>query len=228
MMAGDLGVNLSVISDYHGAKDPDELIQKSEKLWQEAVQNPRPAVDWLLDKYEENLDLRTGVGKREYADVAMKLLRNVPHAVERKHYEQQVARKLDCSVEDLHEQKIVEAPKRLKKVESEGEIDALQGIKDSLQAIVLYGGVTEIKGVEVTENEVKMAELELVYDARYQEWTKEALEAEARELLRRLKAEQVKAEVEKLNEELEKLGESEEDQARQEEILKKIMVLKRG
>lgn len=228
MMAGDLGVNLSVISDYHGAKDPDELIQKSEKLWQEAVQNPRPAVDWLLDKYEENLDLRTGVGKREYADVAMKLLRNVPHAVERKHYEQQVARKLDCSVEDLHEQKIVEAPKRLKKVESEGEIDALQGIKDSLQAIVLYGGVTEIKGVEVTENEVKMAELELVYDARYQEWTKEALEAEARELLRRLKAEQAKAEVEKLNEELEKLGESEEDQARQEEILKKIMVLKKG
>ena len=74
MVAGDLGVNLSVISDYHGAKDPDELIQKDPKLWQEAVKNYRPAVDWLLDKYEENLDLSTGVGKREYSDVAMKLL----------------------------------------------------------------------------------------------------------------------------------------------------------
>lgn len=228
MLAGDLGINLSVISDYHGAKDPDELIQKSEKLWQEAVQSPRPAVDWLLAKYEENLDLRTGVGKREYADVAMKLLRNVPHAVERKHYEQQVARKLDCSVEDLLEQKVVEAPKRLKKVEAETETDALQGIKDSLQAIVLYGGVTEIKGVEVTDNEVKMAELELVFDTRYQGWTKEALEGEARELLRRLKVENAKVEVERLNAELEKLGESEEDQKRQEEILRKIMVLKRG
>lgn len=228
MMAGDLGVNLSVISDYHGAKDPDELIQKSEKLWQEAVQNPRPAVDWLLDKYEENLDLRTGVGKREYADVAMKLLRNVPHAVERKHYEQQVARKLDCSVEDLHEQRIVEAPKRLKKVDVETESDVLQGVKDSLQAIVLYGGVTEIKGVELTENETKLAELELVYDTRYQGWTKEMLEREARELLKRLKVENARAEVEKLNAELEKLGESEADQERQVEILKRIMVLKKG
>ena len=26
-MAGDLGLDLSIISDYHGAKDPDELIQ---------------------------------------------------------------------------------------------------------------------------------------------------------------------------------------------------------
>ncbi len=228
MMAGDLGVNLSVISDYHGAKDPDELIQKSEKLWQEAVAKPRPAVDWLLDKYEENLDLSTGVGKREYADVAMKLLRNVPHAVERKHYEQQVARKLDCSIEDLREQKIVEPPKRLKKVESGVESDALQGIKDSLQAIVLYGGVTEIKGVEVTENEVKIAELELVYDARYSGWTKEALEAEARELLKRLKVESAKEEVERLTREMEALGDSEEDQERQAEILKRIMVLKKG
>jgi len=229
MMAGDLGVTLSVISDYHGAKDPDELIQKSEKLWQEAVQNYRPAVDWLLDKYEENLDLSTGVGKREYADVAMKLLRNVSHAVERKHYEQQVARKLDCSVDDLLQQKIMEGvPKRLKKVATGVESDVVQGIKDSLQAIVLYGGVTEIKGVEVTEDETKMAELELVYDTRYQGWKKEALEDEARELLKRLKVEMAKEEVERLNEELEKLGESEEDQVRQAEILRKIMVLKKG
>ena len=36
-MAGELGINLSVISDYHGAKDPDELIQQDPKLWQGAV-----------------------------------------------------------------------------------------------------------------------------------------------------------------------------------------------
>lgn len=227
-LAGELGVNLSVISDYHGAKDPDELIQKSEKLWQEAVQSPRPAVDWLLSKYEENLDLSTGVGKREYADVAMKLLKNVSHAVERKHYEQQVARKLDCSVEDLLEQKIAEAPKRLKKVDTEVGSDVVQGIKDSLQAIVLYGGVTEIRGVEMTEDKMKKAELELVFDTRYRGWTKEALETEARELLKRLKVESAKEEVERLNEELEKLGDGEEDQARQDEILKRIMVLKKG
>ena len=110
----------------------------------------------------------------------------------------------------------------------ETESDVLQGVKDSLQAIVLYGGVTEIKGVELTENETKLAELELVYDTRYQGWTKEMLEREARELLKRLKVENARAEVEKLNAELEKLGESEADQERQVEILKRIMVLKKG
>lgn len=234
MMAGDLGVNLSVISDYHGAKDPDELIQKSEKLWQEAVAKPRPAVDWLLDKYEENLDLSTGVGKREYSDVAMKLLGYVQDEVERGHYKNQIARKLDCRVEDLESKErrmalMTDNKKRLKRMDVEvAAPNALAKVKDSLQAIVLYGGVTEIRGVEVTENEVKMAELELVYDEQYHGWTKEALEAEARELLKRLKAESAREEVEKLTREMESLGDSEEDQERQAEILKRIMVLKKG
>jgi DNA primase len=65
MMAGDLGVNLTVISNYHGAKDPDELIQKDPALWQAAVSERIPAVDWLLSKYEENLDLRLAPDKRQ-------------------------------------------------------------------------------------------------------------------------------------------------------------------
>lgn len=228
MMAGDLGVNLSVISDYHGAKDPDELIQKDPKLWQEAVQSYRPAVDWLLDKYEENLDLSSALGKREYSDVAMKLLKYVSDAVERKHYEQLVARKLDCSVEDLRAKKVGEsAPKRYKKVEAEGGIDVVQGIKDNLQAIVIYGGVTNVKGVELPEDETKLAELEMVFETRYKGWGTAQLEKEASELLVRYKAELGKQEVSRLNEELEKLGDSEEDQARQAEILRKIMVLKK-
>ncbi len=225
MMAGDLGVNLSVISDYHGAKDPDELIQKDPKLWQEAVQNYRPAVDWLLDKYEENLDLSSALGKKEYSDVAMKLLKYVSDAVERKHYEQLVARKLDCTVEDLHAKKVGEAaPKRYKKVEAEGGTDVVQGIKDNLQAIVVYGGVTNVKGVELPEDETKLAELEMVFEARYKGWGQAQLEKEASALLVRYKAELGKQEVEQLNIEL---AEAEEagDEDRQAEILRKIMVL---
>ncbi len=242
IMAGDLGVNLSVISDYHGAKDPDELIQKDPKLWQEAVKNYRPAVDWLLDKYEENLDLNSGVGKREYSDVAMKLLKYVADAVERKHYEQIVARKLDCTVEDLHAKRIKEpGAKRLKKVEKEVLPDMLAGVRDNLQAIVLCGGVTNVKGVELPGDEAKRAELEMVFETRYKGWTTSALEKEASALLTRYKIEMNKREVELLNAELEKI-EEELDQKREakaevaeievlegkfNEILKKIMALKR-
>lgn len=227
MLAGDLGINLSVISDYHGAKDPDELIQKDPKLWQDAVKNYRPAVDWLLDKYEENLDLNSGPGKREYADLAMKLLKNVTHSVEKKHYMQLVARKLDCSVEDLQIKNIAETPsKRLKKANLEASSDVLAGIKDNLQAIVIYGGVSGIKGVELPEDEMRLQELEMVFEARYKDWDKLTLEKEAKALLTRYKAEMGKQEVEMLNVELAKAEEA-GDENLQAEILRKIMTLRR-
>ncbi len=234
MMAGDLGINLSVISDYHGAKDPDELIQRSPELWQEAVTNFRPAVDYLLDKYEENLDLSSGAGKREYSDVAMKLLKYVVDPVERKHYEQLVARRLDCTVEDLHAKKIQEKPRRLKKVENVVEADFLKGVIDNLQAILIYGGVTGVKGVELPEEETKLAELEMVYETRYKGWTSEMLEKEAKELLARYKAESRKREVDELTERLAQIEQMSDEERTEEldreyeEILKKIMAIKRA
>ena len=122
MMAGDLGIDLTVISDYHGAKDPDELIQKDPKLWQQAVKNCVPAVDWLLQKYEENLNLSTSPGKRKYSDIALKLISYIKDEVERASYEEKVAKKLGVEVEILREKgnrlktKLSEAPpKYLKK-----------------------------------------------------------------------------------------------------------------
>ena len=66
---------MSVISDYGKAKDPDELIKIDPKLWQECVENRMPAVDWILKKYENKLNLMTGPGKKEYSDMAMKIFR---------------------------------------------------------------------------------------------------------------------------------------------------------
>lgn len=228
MMAGDLGINLSVISDYQGAKDPDELIQtKGAEAWQEAVKKCRPAVDFLLDKFEENLDLSSGMGKREYSDKAMKLLKYVQDAVERKHYEQLVARRLDCSVEDLRAKKIDEGPKkRLKKVTLEQKSDILKGVRDNLQAIVLCGGVTSVKGVEVPEDEAARAELELIFEARYKGWKSEMLEQEAQQLLMRYKQEMSKQEVAMLTEELAR-AEEKGDEEKSAEILRKIMALRK-
>lgn len=222
MLAGDLGINLSVISDYHGAKDPDELIQKDPKLWQEAVQNYCPAVDWLLDKYEENLDLNSGPGKREYADLAMKLLKNVTHKVEKTHYMQLVARKLDCRVGDLEENNLAETPsKRLKKANLEVFSDVIGKIRGNLQAIVVYGGVSGVKGVEVPEDEIRLGELEMIFEKEYSNWDRAALEKEAKALLARCKVEENKLEIERLQRELEQVG----DEDQQNEILRRIMVL---
>ncbi|MBR3233195.1 DNA primase [Candidatus Saccharibacteria bacterium] len=232
MMAGDLGINLTVISDYQGAKDPDELIQRGAELWQKAVKERKPAVEWLLDKYEEKVDLSTGFGKREYSDVALKLLDFVGDKVERAHYEEVVARRLGVSREDLRgkegdlEKKLLDKPKRrLKKAKTEAKTDALVKLEDNILAIMVYGGVEGPSEIEVPEDETKLAELELVFDNLYKGWGQAALKKEVSGLYARLKNEMVKSEIEKLSAELESDGLEPE---REKEILRKIFELQKS
>ena len=177
---------------------------------------------------EENLDLNSGAGKREYSDVAMKLLRYVRDAVERKHYEQLVARKLDCSVEDLRAKRVdTGARKRLKKVTTTALPDYLKGMRDDLEALMVYGGVTGIHGVEVAQDETRLKELELIFEARYKGWAPEALEQEAQALLKRYKQEMNRRAVEELQERLAE-AEAKGDEREAEEILRQIMALKKA
>ena len=232
MMAGDLGINLTVISDYQGAKDPDELIQRGAELWQKAVENRKPAVEWLLDKYEEKVDLKTGFGKREYSDIALRLLGYVKDKVERAHYEEVVAQRLDVSREDLHgkaddlQRKILEKPKkRLKKAKTEMKSDKIVGLEDSLLAIMIYGGVEGPSELEVPEDEVKLSELELVFDNLYKNYTKRDLEKEMKELYGALRKEIAKSEIDSLQAELEN---DDLDSEREKEILKRIYELQKS
>ena len=232
-LAGGMGINLTVISDYQGAKDPDELIQKGAELWQKAVKEARPAVEWLLDKYEEKLDLASAFGKREYSDLALKLFGFVKDKIERAHYEEIVARRLGVSREDLRGKeedlvrKLEEKPKRrLKKTKTEAKPETLRKLEDNILAIVVYGGVGGESELGIPEGETRLAELEMVFEEEYGGWGKVALEAELKGLQERLRAETVKNEIRELSTELE---EEELDPEREKEILRKITELqKRG
>lgn len=230
-MSGDLGLNLTVISDYQGAKDPDELIQRGPELWQKAVEERKPAVEWLLDKYEERVDMTSGFGKKEYSDVALKMLDYVKDKVERAHYEELVARRLGVSREDLRgkegdlERKMLEKPKRrLKKAKTEAKSNAIVKLEDNLLAIMVYGGVEGPAELEVPEDETKLSELELVFDNLYKNYSKAELTKEVKSLYGRLKKELTKSEIAKLMAELEA-----EDLApeREKEILRKITELQK-
>ena len=230
-MSGDLGLNLTVISDYQGAKDPDELIQRGPELWQKAVEERKPAVEWLLDKYEERVDMTSGFGKKEYSDVALKMLDYVKDKVERAHYEELVARRLGVSREDLRgkegdlERKMLEKPKRrLKKAKTEAKSNAIVKLEDNLLAIMVYGGVEGPEELEIPEDETKLSELELVFDNLYKNYSKAELTKEVKSLYGRLKKELTKSEIAKLMAELEA-----EDLApeREKEILRKITELQK-
>ncbi len=219
MMAGDLGIDLTVISDYHGAKDPDELIQKDPKLWQDAVKHSVPAVDWLLSKYEENLDLRKAPDKRKYSDVALTLLSYVKDEVERASYEEKVAKKLGVTVDILHEKgerlekKLSEKPKKyLKKPKTDLKSDKLKKLENSLLALKLLGSIKKtIIPLDLPKDDTKLSELELVFSTEHDGIENPDYEKEATELLKLYKKELNNQKIITLRQELESLDEESDE-----------------
>ena len=218
MIAGDLGIDLTVISNYHGAKDPDELIQKDPTLWQNAVEERVPAVDWLLSKYEENLNLRLAPDKKKYSDVALKLLSYIKDEIERATYEEKVAKKLGVEVTILREKgkrlddKLSQTTKYLKKPKTTVVPDHIKKLEDSLLALKLFGGITKIKiPLDVPEDETRISELELVFNASHENVKSPNYEQEAADLMARYNAEIRKDRIKELNEKLAGLDDSSEE-----------------
>jgi DNA primase len=89
-------VQLQIISLPEG-KDPDELIQKSSALWEEAIHTPTYAVDWLIERYREQYDVTTANGKRKFSDALARIVNRLQDSVEKDHYIQQLARVAEVS-----------------------------------------------------------------------------------------------------------------------------------
>jgi DNA primase len=96
-----VGVSLSVLTLPEGAKDPDELIQKDAKKWLKTLEQPKYALDWLIERYEAQLDLESGVGKRQFSDVLLPVVKNLQDSVEQDHYVQVLAQKIGVSADAL-------------------------------------------------------------------------------------------------------------------------------
>ena len=233
MMAGELGIDLTVISDYHGAKDPDELIQKDPKLWQDAVNKSVPAVDWLLQKYEENLNLMTASGKRKYSDLALQLLSYIKDEVERAAYEEKVAKKLDVTVDILREknnrlhEKLAEAPKKyLKKPTTTVTPSHLQRLENSLLALKIFGGVTKTKiPLEVPDDDTRLSELELIFNSEHDSSVDADYEQEAESMLTRYIKELNKQRISDLTQKLSSLDEDSDEYT---SVLKQIQEIQQS
>ncbi len=218
MIAGDLGIDLTVISNYHGAKDPDELIQKDPTLWQKAVEERVPAVDWLLNKYEENLNLRLAPDKKKYSDIALKLLSYVKDEIERATYEEKVAKKLGVEVTILREKgkrlddKLSQTTKYLKKPKTTVTPDHIKKLEDSLLALKLFGGVTKTNiPLDVPEDETRINELEFIFNTSHENVKSPNYEQEAADLMARYNTEMRKDRIKELNEKLAGLDDSSEE-----------------
>ncbi|MDQ3064995.1 MAG: DNA primase [bacterium] len=108
-LAQKVGVNVSIISIPDG-KDPDELVRKDPKLWLNAIEDHQYAVDWLIDRYKNLLDLDSGKGKREFTDVVLQIIRKLSDKVEQDHYTSVLAKLIGVSKSAVSS-KLSEQPK---------------------------------------------------------------------------------------------------------------------
>lgn len=100
-IAQNVDMELSIIEMPEGAKDPDELIKKDSELWVSAIENARPAIDWVLEQYEDREDISSPLGKRRYVQAALRLIRKLQDSVEREHYLNIISKKTNTTLDTL-------------------------------------------------------------------------------------------------------------------------------
>jgi DNA primase len=99
-IASRVKVTLGIVDLPHG-KDPDDLIKQDPKLWQEAIEKHLYALDWLMDRHQKLLDITSAVGKREFSDILLPIVRGLTDAVEKDHYLNAIAKTIGVSKEAL-------------------------------------------------------------------------------------------------------------------------------
>lgn len=127
-IASKTGVNLSII-DVKDAKDPDELIQKSPKAWEQAVEQPVYAPDWLIERYKNQLDIKTAQGKKQFSDILLKMVSGLHDTVEQEHYLNRIAEVIAVNPEALRTKMAgseKSQPKPLKKTPDKLKLDDAQ------------------------------------------------------------------------------------------------------
>jgi len=144
-IASRVKVSLSII-DIPSGKDPDDLIRQDPKLWHQAIEDKKPALDWLIDLSKKQFDITSAPGKREFSDVLLPVVKGLSDEVEKDHYMTTITTTLGVSRDALERKfdtaKSINAPQRQRRVRTQPvEVDKLslesQKVQDNFLALML-------------------------------------------------------------------------------------------
>jgi len=93
-IAQQVDVELKIISLPGDAKDPDELIQQDTALWQEAIDNAQPVIDWLIEQYAQREDMDSIPGRTKFTDAALRIIKLLKNDTEQQQYIQTIAQRI--------------------------------------------------------------------------------------------------------------------------------------
>ncbi|PJA09140.1 DNA primase [Candidatus Falkowbacteria bacterium CG_4_10_14_0_2_um_filter_48_10] len=94
-------MNINVIA--HAAKDPDELIRKNPAYWSKAVSQARPAMEYLMDKYERENDMEKIAHRKVLAKEGLSFIAAMKNKIDQDFWLKKLGRKIDVSEAILKE-----------------------------------------------------------------------------------------------------------------------------
>lgn len=127
-IASKVGVSLSIVTIPDG-KDPDDLIKQSPEAWEKVITDHQYALDWLIERYQKQLDITTGQGKREFSDILLPTVRGLKDPVEQDHYLTMISKLTGVSASALNTKFATEQtsrPLRKKTTQQRAETDQMQ------------------------------------------------------------------------------------------------------
>ena len=147
-IASKVGVSLSIVTIPSG-KDPDELVRQDPGKWLEIIDKPAYAVDWLIERYQKELDLNSAQGKRNFSDILMAVIEKLTDQVEREHYINRIAMLLNVSKEALlSKEKDKDPPKKLLKRINPAPIDREESdyikAQNKLMSLVYFSDMRDL------------------------------------------------------------------------------------
>jgi DNA primase len=92
-IAAKAEVHLSVIQIPSG-KDPDELIKQDVSIWQKIINEPKEALDWLIEQYRITQDLSTNRGRSAFKQAVLGLVARLESKGEQSIYADKAAKAL--------------------------------------------------------------------------------------------------------------------------------------
>jgi len=137
ILAQELDINLSIISIPDTAKDPDELIQKDKKAWQDLQKTKTPAVEWVIQYILSQVDIKTAEGKKKLTTDSMRIISKLSDPVEREHYLKELSRITSIELSTL-EQKMYSGNKGVPTVLKATKIEKIDPNRRDENELIMF------------------------------------------------------------------------------------------
>lgn len=93
-LARELDIRLMIMT-LNNDKDPDEVIRRDPKQWQEIAKKALYAPDYIFDQANKQFDTNTALGKKQFAGYVLPVLSKMYDDIELAHYVKKLAQTLD-------------------------------------------------------------------------------------------------------------------------------------